>query len=171
MLVEAWSSISFSLPIRSGCGRSAFVEDVKTYKSLVSILGTADLSKAIGTLLDWVAGVTRTKVASLFLLSTQSATFIGYDGTGKTESVRELNPQFDPQRHIISKRDEHSTIAFIETNSPIAEIDQDVRQLIIATLEEIYRRVYIRDFLRHISRPVDFTNSAAYFQETARLLF
>jgi signal transduction histidine kinase len=141
---------------------------VKVANALIQILKTPDIETAMATLTDLAANITLAPPPSLFVISTQKATFVGVFGK-HMDAVRPWTQKFSENRYVVGIRDD-LVIGFLEWDEPIAAIDNYNREIISAVIEEIYRRLYVRNFFTNIRRPVDFTNQDTYFRDTAKLL-
>ena len=141
---------------------------MRSVDALIKILATPDIGVATGTLADWATEVSVTPNPSLYVLSTQKATFVKVFGEQGPSTHSTTRPFFE-DRQVHGKRD-GLTIGFLEWNVPIVKMDEEGRDIISAVIEEIYRRLYVQNFFKHIQRPVDFTNQNTYFRDTAKLL-
>ncbi len=141
---------------------------MKTIDVLTQILKTPDIDLTMSILSDFAKQFSLAHAPSLFLLSTQRAVFVGVFGIGKY-TVRPINQEVPEDRYIVGKRN-NCIIGFLEWEAPISQVDYCTREVIGAVIEEVYRRTYVKNFFKSISRPVDFTNQDEHIREIAKLL-
>lgn len=141
---------------------------MRVVDALIQILRSPDIDAAMRTLCNMATTVAVTPNPTLFMLSTQRSAFIGVFGK-HLNTIQPADRQFTESCEILGKRD-NLVMGYLEWDSSIAAVDDESREAISAVIEELYRRIYVSNFFKHIQRPVDFTNQDTYFRDTAKLL-
>ncbi len=141
---------------------------MKVVDALIQILRTPDIEAAMETLSDIASTISLAPDPTLFVLSTQQAAFVGVFGK-RVNVIQPVTQELSDNRHVVGKRD-NLIIGYLEWDDPIGALDDKSREIFGAVIEEIYRRIYVRNFFNFIQSPVDFTNQDTYFRDTAKLL-